>query len=37
VREDSRDLTYADNSLTLRGYATINLDVPNPYPDMTVR
>jgi acetoacetyl-[acyl-carrier protein] synthase len=37
VRDGSRDLTYAGNSLTLRGYAAIDLDVPNPYPDMTVR
>ncbi|MDY6983836.1 MAG: beta-ketoacyl synthase [Pseudomonadota bacterium] len=37
VREGSRDLTYAGNSLTLRGYAPIDLDMPNPYPDMVPR
>ncbi|MGV3592772.1 MAG: beta-ketoacyl synthase, partial [Gammaproteobacteria bacterium] len=33
VRE-GRDLSYNGNSLTLRGYAAIDLDMPNPYPDM---
>jgi acetoacetyl-[acyl-carrier protein] synthase len=28
------DLTFAESSLTLRGYEAINLDLPNPYPDM---
>lgn len=36
VREGSRDLTYTSNSLTLRGYAAIDLDVANPYQDMTL-
>lgn len=37
VREGTRDLTYTGNSLTLRGYAPIDLDLPNPYPDMAPR
>lgn len=37
VREGS-DLQFAGNSLALRGYATaIDLDLPNPYPDMVER
>lgn len=37
VRDGAKDLTYAGNALTLRGYAAIDLNVPNPYPDMTGR
>ncbi len=37
VRDGAHDLTYAGNSLTLRGYAAIDLDLPNPYPDMAPR
>jgi acetoacetyl-[acyl-carrier protein] synthase len=37
VRDGARDLSYKDNSLTLRGYAPIDLDLPNPYADMAPR
>ena len=31
------DLTFTGNKLTLRGYEPIELDLPNPYPDMVAR
>lgn len=35
VKDGSKDLSFSNDKLQLRGYAqAVNLDLPNPYPDM---